>query len=305
MVILIIVFIIALLFSSIFRWLVIHPTNIFRTCINGPIDLYKHFHYRLYNRVPLGLIRGYCGTFGNGKTLSMTHDMRLLYRKYNNKKWYDENKHKWVTNKMYILTNVELTDVPFRELVSLDQVGIWCSEQRKEYDNDNDICSVLIIGIDECSVQASARNFKTNFNADFVRSLMECRHHNVAMLCYSAPRFKHVDAMLRQVTTEIYSCTKKWRFQKMLHFDAQLLEESDDLSLVRPDKKRMWFVRNSDYKAYDTMSCVANFIDTYKNDGFISEMEKLSLQQNDVNHVDPISISHPSRKLRKNMKRYA
>ena len=51
---------------------------------------------------------------------------------------------------------------------------------------------------------------------------MTCRHHYIS-LYYTAQRFGHVDALLRQVTSY---CDKLWRFQRLKYYDAWELENA-------------------------------------------------------------------------------
>lgn len=271
-----------------------HPFKVFR---NGVVDIYKYFRYRRYNICPTGNTRAYCGEFGKGKTLSATHDIVTMYKRYNNKRFYDDKRKKWITQKIIVLSNVEFKSIPYREFVSLDQIVNWSRPIRKEFDENNSMRTVLFALIDECSVQLNSRNFATNIDAQFLDSLMTCRHNNIGAIYYTAPRFKHIDAMLRQVTKELYACDKLWRLQKILVYDAQSIEESNDLTLVAPTYRKCWFVTNKAYNSYDTLATVNGFIDTYDNKDFMSAIEILAKQGVTV-PVDPDTISHPSRKLK-------
>ena len=113
----------------------------------------------------------------------------------------------------------------------------------------------------------------------FLNTILTCRHYYIS-LYYTAQRFGHVDALLRQVTSCVVECDKLWRFQRLYLYDAWDLENAANSQLVAPRGRSCWFVRNSDYAAYDTLACVGNLKKSMKAGDMMSEEEILKLQQN-------------------------
>ncbi len=93
---------------------------------------------------------------------------------------------------------------------------------------------------------------------------------------YTAQRFGHVDALLRQVTSCVVDCDKLWRFQRQNLYDAWEMENATNTQLLTPLTRRCWFVTNKDYAAYDTLACVGNLQKSFKEGDMLSEEEILS-----------------------------
>lgn len=136
----------------------------------------------------------------------------------------------------------------------------------------------LVLG-DEFSVQMNSRNFKTNIDPLFLNTILTCRHYYIS-LYYTAQRFGHVDALLRQVTSCVIDCDKLWRFQRLSTYDAWEMENATNPRLLTPLNKKCWFVRDRDYNAYDTLACVGNLKPAMKAGDMMNEEEILKLQQN-------------------------
>lgn len=154
----------------------------------------------------------------------------------------------------------------------------------------------LVLG-DEFSVQMNSRNFKTNIDPLFLNTILTCRHYYIS-LYYTAQRFGHVDALLRQVTNCVMECNKLWRFQRLSTFDAWELENATNPRLLTPLNKKCWFVRDQDYNAYDTLACVGNLKHAMKAGDMMSEEEILKLQQN-TQEPNMEGILKPSKRWRR------
>jgi len=176
-----------------------------------------------------------------------------------------------------VISNVSLS-VPYENLVSLEQI-VLAAERNREYDDANDTLTVTLVLGDEFSVQMNSRNFKTNIDPLFLNTILTCRHYYIS-LYYTAQRFGHVDALLRQVTSYVIECSKLWRFQRLYTFDAWELENATSPKLLTPLNRKCWFVRDRDYNAYDTLACVGNLKHAMKAGDMMSEEEILKLQQN-------------------------
>ena len=140
----------------------------------------------------------------------------------------------------------------------------------------------------------NSRNFKTNIDPLFLNTILTCRHYYIS-LYYTAQRFGHVDALLRQVTSYVIDCDKLWRFQRLKLFDAWDLENATSTKLVTPMSRRCWFVRNRDYNAYDTLACVGNLKKSMKAGDMMSEDEILKLQQN-TQQSNMDAVAKPSKR---------
>lgn len=279
-----------------FRLSVHHPVATVKNFFN---DTYHFFKYKERNNCATGEIVGYIGLFGKGKTLSAVHKVCNLYFRYNNKPVYDKDRAMFVTQKVKIISNVHLTQVPYENFISLEQI-ILAAEKNKEIDLLNNTLTITLVLGDEFSVQLNSRNFKANINPLFLNTILTCRHHHIS-LYYTAQRFSHVDALLRQVTSYVVSCNKIWRWQLSNIYDAWEMENASSASLLTPLSRTGFFVFNSDYTAYDTLACVGNLKKSFDENDMLSEDEILSLQCN--NSVNMDAIENPSRSYRKSRKK--
>ena len=131
-----------------------------------------------WNTCPVGALDIYCGYFGSGKTLSLVHKVVGLYNRYNDKPVWCNRRKKFVTQKIVLLSNVDLA-VPYVKLDSLAQV-VKMSKVAPALDDENDTLTVTIVAMDELSVQMNSRSFKDNFNAYFLNTLLCCRHYHIS-----------------------------------------------------------------------------------------------------------------------------
>ena len=283
-----------LLFSVFIRTLFFHP---FKTAYYLPIDLFNYFRYNLFNEMQTGKLICYTALFGGGKTLSCVHYVNHLYDRYNNKKIYDIHRHKWVTQKVHIISNVDINR-PFERFTSLSQV-VRVAEKFSDIDNKNNTRTCTIVLGDEFSVQMNSRSFKTNIDPLFLNTLLTCRHHHI-MLVYNAQRFQHVDKLLRDVTTYVIECKKVWRVCIQKTYDAYTLENTADPTTVKCESRSGWFITNKDYNSYDTLACVGNLIHAVKEGDMESEIEIINRIQNTEKDV---SLGEYRKKTLKRLKK--
>lgn len=275
--ILLIFFVIACIFNTFLRTLV---TNPLKTIYYAAIDGVKYFTEHRYDNMQTGRLICYTALFGGGKTLSCVHYVKSLYNRYNNKKVYDINRKKFVTQKVHIISNVDLIGVPYEHFESLSQI-VRVSERFKQIDYENDTLTCTVVLGDEFSVQMNSRNFKSNIDALFLNTLLTCRHHHI-MLVYNAQRFNHVDALLRQVTTYVVQCRKIWRVVVQDTYDAYTLENCSDPTTVKSIGSSGWFVTNRDFESYDTLATVGNLRRSVEMGDMESEIEIINRQANNV-----------------------
>lgn len=278
------------------RCAVSHPISLCRYAV---VDLYHYIKYQRWNECQTGELVADVGLFGKGKTLSIVHKVVSMYHRYNGKLVWDADRQKFVEQRVKVLSNVAL-QIPYDQFVSLQQV-VLCADKNKDYDIEHDTLTVTLVLGDEFSVQMNSRNFKSNIDPLFLNTLLTCRHYHIS-LYYSAQRFGHVDALLRQVTSYVVDCAKVWRFQRQNIYDAWEMENATNTQLLTPIARRCWFVKDKDYAAYNTLACVGNLQKSFKEGDMLSEDEIMSLRRNDQ-QVNMDGVVKPSRKWRKNQKR--
>lgn len=271
------------------RCAVTHPLALI---VNGARDLRTYIVHKEYNVCGTGELVAYTGLFGKGKTLSAVHRVVSAYNQYDGKQVWCRRRKKMVTQRIKVISNVSLC-IPYEDFISLEQV-VLAAERNRDYDDEHDTLTVTLVLGDEFSVQMNSRNFKTNIDPLFLNTILTCRHYYIS-LYYTAQRFGHVDALLRQVTSYVIECDKLWRFQRLNAYDAWDLENATNTQLIAPIQRSCWFVRNEDYEAYDTLACVGNLKKSMKEGDMMTEAEILALQQN-TQDANMEAVSKPSRK---------
>lgn len=267
--------------------------------VNGVRDLKQYIAHKEYNNYGTGELVAYTGLFGKGKTLSAVHRVVSAYHQYDGKPVWCPRRKKMVTQRVKVISNVSLS-IPYEDFVSLEQI-VLAAERNKEYDDEHGTLTVTLVLGDEFSVQMNSRNFKTNIDPLFLNTILTCRHYYIS-LYYTAQRFGHVDALLRQVTSHVVECDKLWRFQRQYYYDAWDLENAASTQLIAPMSRGCWFVRNRDYDAYNTLACVGNLKKSMKAGDMMSEEEILKLQQN-TQQVNMDGVNKPSKRWQRMRKK--
>ena len=260
------------IFSVFIRTLVFHPI---KTIFYTFKDIINYYRYHKYDYMQTGKLICYTALFGGGKTLSCVHYVNSLYDRYNNRRIFDIDRKKWVTQKVHIISNVDINR-PYEHLDSLAQI-VRVAEKFRQIDLENDTLTCTVVLGDEFSVQMNSRSFKTNIDPLFLNTLLTCRHHHI-MLIYNAQRFNHVDALLRQVTSYVVECKKIWRVVIQTTYDAYTLENTSDPQAVRSLGQNGWFVQDSDFKAFDTLATVNNLKKSVESFDMDSEIEIINRQ---------------------------
>ena len=295
LIILIVVALVLVYFPTL-RCAVCHPVKLTRY---GVSDLIRYIRFQRWNECQTGELVAYVGLFGKGKTLSAVHKVVTMYERYNGMMVYDRERQMWVEQRVKVLSNVVL-DIPYDDFVSLQQV-VHCAEKNGEYDREHETLTVTLVLGDEFSVQMNSRNFKSNIDPLFLNTLLTCRHYHIS-LYYTAQRFGHVDALLRQVTSYVVDCDKLWRFQRQNLYDAWEMENATNSQLLTPMARRCWFVTDSDYNAYNTLACVGNLQKSFKEGDMMTEEEILSLRRNEQ-QANMEGVVKPSRKWRRSQRK--
>lgn len=256
------------------RCAVLHPVS---TLYYGVKDLYYYIKHMKWHNYKTGELVAFVGLFGKGKTLSAVHKVVRAYKKYDGKKVWCMRRKKFVTQRIKVISNVSLS-IPYEGFVSLEQI-VADAERKQAYDDENDTLTLTLVLGDEFAVQMNSRNFKTNIDPLFLNTILTCRHYYIS-LYYTAQRFQHVDALLRQVTSYVVDCDKTWRLQGNNEYDAWEMENATNATLLKPTRRRAWFVKDSDYNAYNTLACVGNLKHEMEAGNMITEAEILALQMN-------------------------
>lgn len=281
--------------SVCFRVVILHPVATVHYAVK---DLLQYIRYREWHVCRTGKLVCFVGLFGKGKTLSAVHHVMRLYKKYNGKRIYDFGRKKFVTQYVQIVSNVELS-VPYIKFTGLRQI-VDIAEQIRKIDQEKNTSTVTLVLGDEFSVQLNSRSFKDNIDPLFLNTLLTCRHHRISIY-YTSQRFSHVDALLRQVTSYVVDCNKCWRVMVHKELDAYELENATSTLMVKPLRRYGWFIKDSDFAAYDTLACVGNLVKSCKNGDMLSEDEILTLQANNGSNMEV--VSSPSRRFVRNMKK--
>ena len=194
----------ALLFP-VLRCAVTHPVSL---TVYGVRDCYYYIRHKQANTLGTGELVAFTGLFGKGKTLSAVHRVVSAYHAYNGRLVWCPRRKRLVKQRVHVISNVALS-IPYEEFVGLSQI-VHAAESQRAYDDEHDCLTVTLVLGDEFSVQMNSRNFKSNIDPLFLNTILTCRHYYIS-LYYTAQRFGHVDALLRQVTSSVIDCDKLWR----------------------------------------------------------------------------------------------
>lgn len=283
-------------YSVIARLIVLHP---FKTVFYGVRDLYFYFMHKQYNQYTAGILNCYCAHFGGGKTLSIVHYVTHLFKRYNNKKVWDRGRKKFVLQKIHIISNVDLKSCPYEPLQSLSQV-VACAYNNKKIDDEENTRTVVIVLLDEASVQLNSRSFKTNIDPIFLNTLLTSRHYHISFL-YSSQKFKLTDALMRSVTQNCINCKKIWRFMVQSVYDADEIEYASDPTMVKPRRRTGFFIRDFDYNSYDTLACVDKLKKSVDENDMMTPEEILAMR-GEINPNND-NIGHMSHRLKRHYKK--
>lgn len=271
--------------------------NIHNVCFYGVQDLYNYIKYKQYNNCTdygyVYTITADLKPFGSGKTLSAVHYARNLYKKYNGLKVWDPTSLTWVTQHIRIISNVYLNDVPFEKFVSEQQLITI-----KDTQNEQDVCIVLL---DEASSVWNSRNFKSNISQELLKSLLQCRKGKWLMLTTSQ-RFSFEDALIRQITSNVWMANKFWRIQQLKIYSGQDLENCNNPDLIKPLRTSYFFIKDSDYNAYDTDALIDTMIKANNEGAFIPNEQILINQGDSISDLQ--ATRHTSKLFKKRFKKH-
>ncbi len=259
---------IALCVVPLFRCVVFNLHNVAIYGVKDVLNYFRERKWRLFNYYGIDM---YVAMFGHGKTLSMTHKARQLYRKFG--------------DSLTFYSNYQLKGIPYVPLVNFNQLV----DLGEAYEDGKQGTVVLI---DEISSVLSHRNF-SSFPLELIGLLCQQRKKHVYIMC-TAQRFFMVDKIWRSITTRVIDCDKTWRFQHLRYYDAWELENAMNTALVQRIGNCWWFVHDLDYASYDT----SEMISKSSAKDFISNEEAIVRKGLDAS-VNELAVSQPSRKLKK------
>lgn len=312
-----IIFIIVFLVSSLVRCLVLNLPRMPYYILRDVLDWLIHRKWRKFKEYGIHM---YIGMFGHGKTLSMTHRARKLYKKFG--------------NSLLFVSNYSLFDIPYVPLKNFNQLMELGEEKPAHYsyreyisgavpswyyDKDGNILpkyvdyekryygeeeneyilvkmvkrwnyQATVVLIDEIQSVLSHRNF-ASFPLELLNVLTQQRKKRVFIMC-SAQRFFMVDKIFRGITTYVIDCAKIWRYQNSTYYDAWDYENAMNPQLVKAKKSRWFFVSQKDYRSYSTEQMISRSM----SEDFLSNDEKLARLGLD-NVVNEAAIKKPSRRL--------
>ena len=272
-VIFLVVALIVLGVSRIARQVVFHPLQ---TGIHAVKDLIAYIRHKGWNTCRSALSTSTAATSAPVKPCPSAHKVVGLYNRYNDKPVWCSRRKKFVTQKINVLSNVDLA-IPYTKLDSLAQVVRGQQDHKRHRRRKRHIDSHHCGYGTNLSVQMNSRASKDNFNAYFLNTLLCCRHYHISFYG-SAQRFQHVDKLLRDVTHTVIQCHKVWRFQLWASYDAWEMENATDAEMIKPLRTGLWFVLDRDYNAYDTLAVVDNLQKKFEEGDILPESEIISNQ---------------------------
>ena len=298
MFVLIFLLLVPAVFSIIWRLILIHPWSATRYAVQ---DLADFIGEAKFNDCPYGSIKCYIAhkvtAFGTGKTLSAVREVTSASRKYNGKRVWDSVLGQYVPQRILVLSNVDFLTIPFDRLVSLSQF-VQLTDDVLEFDRINHCRTITYLVIDEASSQLNSRSFKSNFDAPFISRLLTSRHVR-ANLILTAQRSGMVDKLMRDCCNYYVSCQKIWRFEILRWYDAYSVETAQDPVSVQPIRRTGYFISDSFFRSYDTLSMVKALEKSCKDGDMISEQEMLDLRVGDSLADARANFKLPGRKRKR------
>ena len=260
--------------SFTFRLILHNPINILKYIF---IDIRSYFRYRYIPKKPF--INCYVGLFGSGKTLSAVHDVIDFYHTYNNRKVYDDRFNRWTIQKVFILSNVDLKTVPYRHFYALSQLND-IAKYRHQTDKRHNVRTITICLLDEASCQLNSRQYRDNFSISNLEAILQSRHYLIHGFYLTSQRFGHMDALMRQVTSNVISCEKKWRFLIQTYYDAWTYENCSKVSECPIVSRQGFFIQDKDFKSYDTLAVVDHLLKDQEQGNMIPDKDILENRGN-------------------------
>ncbi len=262
------------------RFIVLHPFLVFK---NSIVDLYKYIRYKGYNTChEYGLIRLNCAknsqVFGCGKTLSLVRQAVYIFKKYDNKKVWDAERKKWDIQRIHIVSNVNLYDVPYikwtgeNQFINIDRMGFGAND-------------ITIFLLDESGTIFNSRNFRSNLSMEFLTRLLQSRKNKMC-LYMTSQRFQFTDKILRESCSLVTTCRKIWRFIELTDYDAYEVENVTNVNMLQPVSKRYWLATDKDYHSYDSYQLIEQLKKDNSEGNLLSTQEILATYGDTSGNID-------------------
>lgn len=267
-----ILFILLVLAVPFFPYFYFFLTNIFNIICYGCKDIFEYIKYKKYNNfTKYGRIVLYSASgtqvFGSGKTLSMIKQIRGIYKHYNGLKVYDFDSEQFVTQKIHIISNVELYDIPYirfqnvNQFIDIDKFGFGPMD-------------ITIFVLDESGAIFNSRQFRDNIGTEMLTRLLQSRK-NKCCLYMTSQRLQFTDKLLREILSNVVECRKIWRICFNKVFNAIDLEYALNPNIVKSTSLNIWFSKDKDYNSYNTYQLVEQLRKDYNPDDYLSTEEIL------------------------------
>lgn len=291
--ILIVVLIVCIVKYPHVRYAIKHPIKVTKT---GCKDIYLYFAHKEYNvcheygKIQMLVAKG-AQVFGCGKTLTAVAKINDIYRRYDGKEVWDDEKNEFVIQHIHIISNVELNGIPYYKWVGEQQ---FTQFEKFGFEKQD----VTIFLLDEAGAVFNSRKFKENISMEFLTKLLQSRKNKMA-LYLTSQRFGFTDKILRETCSTVTACKKIWRFVILNEYDAYEAERCDNLALLEPLSSRVWFATNNDFALYDTSELVDKLKKIEEEGGFLTTEEILASRGDTVLDIDMVQ-NKLRKKYRKN-----
>lgn len=261
-------------------------------------DIYNFFKKKKYNsfkgfgRIVLFAASG-SQVFGSGKTASMIHEVLEIYHRYDGLQVYCEDLQEFVTQRIHIISNVELFDVPY---IKFENVNQFVDIDKYEFGPED----VTIYLLDESGAIFNSREFRDNISTEFLARLLQSRKNKVC-LYMTSQRLQFTDKILREICSVVVECRKTWRFIRCREYSALDLEYAINPEIVRPLLTRYWFATDRDFANYNSYQIVEQLRKKYKPGDYLSTSEVLQTYGDNSSDLDVnTNIKKKYRSRRKN-----
>ena len=276
---------------NIFVFIITNLFTIIKWIIKDSVKYIRHKEYNVCKEY--GMIRLNCATssqvFGCGKTLMLVLRAKYIYKRYNDKIVWSDDINKFVLQKVHIISNVELYDIPYikfkdiNQFIDIEQFGF----------PDQDITIFLL---DESGCIFNSRKYRDNISTEFLTRLLQSRKHKVA-LYMTSQRFQFTDKILREVCNDVTMCRKWWRIVKTARYDAYELENAVNPSMIKAKSVTYHFIHDKDYHSYNSYQLVEYLRKDYNPDDFLDTKEILETYGDSPSGLD--YVSRPSKKAKR------
>lgn len=264
--------------SYIFRFSLAHIPLVFK---NVSKDLFHYFKYKQWREMKTyGTMNIYVADetqpFGSGKTLNMVYQAYNIYRQYDDVDVFNIRAGAWVKQYVHIYSNVKLLGIPYVPLTSTYQLIDVATNDIYKDDNIH----IFVFLIDELGRIFNNRDWKTNLNKDMLGALLQQRKNHLCILG-TVQDFSLFDATMRKVCSNVYSCSKKWRYLLLRQYYAVDLERANfNADLVKMRGAFVRFATDALYNSYDTYEIVEDLQKEIESGQHLSNEEILNASEN-------------------------